>query len=165
MATTFTLEIASGYAANTPHKIQVVQGTTLVGTATATVSTVGSAKFVSASITLSGHSAGLVNVSSYDGNDTLTNSERYTINASGVVLDGDVSADTAAVAAAVLAAGNIDGYTLEESQKLLLAAFTGVLSGGGTTENVIKAADGSKTRITGTVDSNGNRTAVVLDAT
>lgn len=156
MATTFTLEIASGYAANTPHKIQVVQGTTLVGTATATVSTVGSAKFVSASVTLTGHSAGLVNVSSYDSNDTLTNSERYEIDAAGVVLT---------TGAAVMAGGNIDGYTLEESQKLALAALTGVVSGGGTTENVIKAADNSKTRITGTVDANGNRTAVVLDAT
>lgn len=155
MATTFTLEIASGYAANTPHTIQVFQDATLLGTAEATVSTPGKATFVSASVTLSGHSAGLVTVSAYDSNDTLTNTEQYTIDASGVVLT---------MQTAPMAAGDIDGYTLEQAQKLILAALAGKISGGGTTTNTIKAADGSKDRITATVDASGNRTSLTLDA-
>ena len=98
MATTFTLEIAAGYAANTPHTIQVFQGTSLLGSATATVSTVGKAKFLSADVTLTGQSAGIINVSAYDSNDTLTATERYTINAAGTILDGGVSEASIAIA-------------------------------------------------------------------
>lgn len=65
----------------------------------------------------------------------------------------------------VLAAGDIDGFTLEESQKLVLASQVGKLSGAATTTVVIKAADDSKTRITGTVDGDGNRTSVTTDVT
>lgn len=71
----------------------------------------------------------------------------------------------AAVAAAVLAAGDIDGYSLEEAQKLQLAALCGVLAGAGGTTVTIEAADGSKTRITATVDSSGNRSSLTLDET
>jgi len=66
---------------------------------------------------------------------------------------------------AVMAAGDIDGYTLEETQKLILAASVGVLAGAATTSVTIQAADGSKTRITATVDADGNRSVVVKDAT
>jgi len=65
----------------------------------------------------------------------------------------------------VLAAGDIDGFTLEESQRLILSANTGVLEGADTTIVTIKAADGSKARLTATVDASGNRTTVVKDAT
>lgn len=68
------------------------------------------------------------------------------------------------VASAVLAAGDVDGYSLEETLKLCLAALTGKLSGAAGTTITIKAADDSKTRITATVDSDGNRSAVTLDA-
>ena len=68
-------------------------------------------------------------------------------------------------AADVLAAGDIDGYTLEEALKLSLAALTGVLAGAATTTITIEAADDSKTRLTTTVDSDGNRSAVVRDET
>jgi VCBS repeat-containing protein len=64
-----------------------------------------------------------------------------------------------------MAGGDIDGYTLEESQKAILAACVGVLAGAATSTVTIEAADGSKTRITGTVDADGNRSAVVLDVT
>lgn len=70
----------------------------------------------------------------------------------------------ATVAAAVLAAGDIDGYTLEQFGKLCLAALVGKLSGAATTTNTVRAADDSKDRITATVDADGNRTAVTLDA-
>jgi len=65
----------------------------------------------------------------------------------------------------VLNAGDVDGFTLEESQKLILAASVGVLAGAATTTVTIEAADGSKDRITATVDSDGNRSLVVKDAT
>lgn len=71
----------------------------------------------------------------------------------------------AAIAAAVLAAGDVDGYSVEETLKLQLAALVGVLAGAATSTITIDAADGSKTRITATVDSDGNRSLVVLDET
>lgn len=61
--------------------------------------------------------------------------------------------------------GDVDGYTLEQALKLILAACAGKLSGAATTTNVVRAADDSKARITATCDSDGNRTAVTLDAT
>lgn len=67
--------------------------------------------------------------------------------------------------AEILAGGDIDGYSIEETQKLLLSALTGILAGAGTSEITIQAADGSKVRITAQVDANGNRTSLVLDAT
>jgi hypothetical protein len=63
------------------------------------------------------------------------------------------------------AAGDIDGFTLEETLKLCLAALAGKLSGAATATVVIRAADDSKPRITATVDGSGNRSAIVLDAT
>tara|TARA_R100000951_G_scaffold112182_1_gene112190 strand:- start:11322 stop:12332 length:1011 start_codon:yes stop_codon:yes gene_type:complete len=65
----------------------------------------------------------------------------------------------------VLNAGDIDGYSLEESQKLILASGVGTLSGAATTTITINAADGSKARLTATVDGDGNRSAVIKDAT
>lgn len=65
----------------------------------------------------------------------------------------------------ILAGGDIDGYSLEETLKLCLAALSGKLSGAASTIVTIRAADDSKDRITATVDSNGNRSAITLDAT
>lgn len=76
----------------------------------------------------------------------------------------NVAAVPAATATAVLAAGDVDGYTLEQTLKLCLASLAGKVSGGGTTTITIRAADDSANRITATVDSNGNRTAVTLNA-
>lgn len=67
--------------------------------------------------------------------------------------------------AQILAGGDIDGYTLEQTLKICLAALAGKISGAGTTSIVIRAADDSKDRITATVTSRGNRTVVTLDAT
>lgn len=68
-------------------------------------------------------------------------------------------------ATAILAAGDIDGFSLEETLKLCLAALAGKLSGAATTTVTIRAADDSKNRIVATVDANGNRSAVTLDVT
>lgn len=80
------------------------------------------------------------------------------------LIDGYTAAGETATKAALMAAGDIDGYTLEQYAKLALAALAGKLSGGGTTTNTMRAADDSKNRIVATVDASGNRTAVTLDA-
>jgi hypothetical protein len=67
--------------------------------------------------------------------------------------------------AQILAGGDVDGYTLEETLKLCLAALSGKLSGAATTTVTIRAADDSKARLTATVDASGNRSAVTYDAT
>lgn len=72
---------------------------------------------------------------------------------------------TSQISAAILAAGDVDGYSLEQTLKLCLAALAGKLSGAATTTITIRAADDSKDRITATVDADGARSAVTLDAT
>lgn len=67
--------------------------------------------------------------------------------------------------ASILAAGDIDGFTIEQALKLILANAAGKLSGAATATNTIRAADDSKARITATVDADGNRSVVTLDAT
>jgi len=67
-------------------------------------------------------------------------------------------------AAAMFAGGDVDGFTLEEALKLMLAADVGILAGAATNSITIKAADGSRTRLTATVDADGNRTIVTKDA-
>jgi uncharacterized protein YodC (DUF2158 family) len=85
--------------------------------------------------------------------------------ATNAITAASLASDAGAeIAAAVLAAGDADGFTLEQVLKLCLAALAGKLSGAGTTTVTIRAADDSKDRITATVDGDGNRTAVTLDA-
>jgi len=83
------------------------------------------------------------------------------ITANGVAISAlnDISV------AQIFAGGDIDGFDLEESQKLILAASAGTLSGAATTTVTITAVDGSKARLTATVDGDGNRSAVIKDAT
>jgi hypothetical protein len=62
----------------------------------------------------------------------------------------------------ILTSGDIDGYTLEETLKICLAALAGKVSGGDTTTITFRAADDSVDRIVATVDSSGNRSAITL---
>jgi hypothetical protein len=58
------------------------------------------------------------------------------------------------------------GVTIRGMFRLLLAALAGKISGGGTTTITIRnAVADSKARITATVDSSGNRTAITTDQT
>ena len=108
-------------------------------------------------------------VSSYDGTTgVFTFDEPFTTalsNGDDVLINSQHTHRITEISAAVMAAGDIDGYSLEETQKLILAASVGVLAGAATNSVTIEAADGSKTRITATVDANGNRSVVVLDVT
>ena len=65
----------------------------------------------------------------------------------------------------VLAAGDVDGFNLEEAMKICLSALGAKVSGAGTTTITFRAADDSKDRIIATVDTNGNRSSITLDAT
>jgi VCBS repeat-containing protein len=86
-------------------------------------------------------------------------------NAGITQIQADISALNDISVAQIFAGGDIDGYSLEESNKLILAASAGTLSGAATTTVTITAADGSKARLTATVDGDGNRSAVIKDAT
>jgi len=58
------------------------------------------------------------------------------------------------------------GLTLRGALRLMVAALAGKISGGGTTTITIRnAVADSKARITATVDSSGNRTAITTDLT
>jgi hypothetical protein len=62
------------------------------------------------------------------------------------------------------AVDDVDGYSLEEAMKLILAALAGKISGAPTGPILIRAADDSKVRVTASVTTAGNRTSVTLDA-
>ncbi len=119
-------------------------------------------------ITLNG-AVGTVNIQGTYESITDNRTGSPVLNIAGAVKASDVASilvDTGTtLPAAVLAAGDIDGYTLEESQKVILAAVAGKLSGAATATNIIRAADDSKDRITATVDAVGNRSAVTIDET
>jgi len=88
-----------------------------------------------------------------------------TIDTNVDTINTNVSALNDISVANIFAGGDIDGYTLEEVLKLIASACAGVLAGAATTTVTVEAVDGSKTRLTATVDADGNRSAVVKDAT
>lgn len=63
-----------------------------------------------------------------------------------------------------IANGVETGYTLRDTQRLQLAALAGKLHGALTTTVVLRDVNDTKDRVIATVDTNGNRTAVTLDA-
>lgn len=75
-------------------------------------------------------------------------------------LDADVS-----VGSLDLADGVETGITERQALRLILAALAGKVSGAGTTTITFRNVGDTKTRITATVDANGDRTAVTTDAT
>jgi hypothetical protein len=77
----------------------------------------------------------------------------------------DAAITTRPTLAQILAGGDVDGYSLEETLKLCLAALAGKLSGAASTTITIRSADDTVDRIIATVDVDGNRSAVTLDAT
>lgn len=99
-----------------------------------------------------------------DTNDLQTNQGNW-LTATGFSTSSEIAALNNISVADIFAGGDVDAYSLEESLKLILAANVGVLSGAATTTITIQAADASKARLTATVDSNGNRSAVIKDAT
>lgn len=88
-------------------------------------------------------------------------------------IDTEVAAILAAVDTEVAAIkaktdlipGTQDGLTFAQQMVLVAAVLLGKASGMATTTAVFRAADDSKDRVTATVDGDGNRSAVTLDAT
>lgn len=62
------------------------------------------------------------------------------------------------------AAGVETSFTPRQALRLMLAALAGKLSGAATTTVTIRNVGDTKDRITATVDADGNRTALTLDA-
>ena len=60
--------------------------------------------------------------------------------------------------------GTVDGKTFVQGWTLMLAVLLGKASGLASTTAIYRAVDDSKDRVTATVDADGNRTAVTLDA-
>lgn len=84
----------------------------------------------------------------------------------GTPVGASLAVDIAGVPAALLdlANGVETGLTLRQAMRLIAAAEAGQLSGAATTTIVIKAAGvPGTTRITATVDSDGNRSALTLN--
>lgn len=70
-----------------------------------------------------------------------------------------------AVVSAIFAGGSIDGYSLAGVLKLIAAAVIGKVAGLPGTSITQRAINDSKTRLTLTLDADGNITAVTADAT
>ena len=70
------------------------------------------------------------------------------------------------ITVADIIAGVADGsYDLQEMMRIMFAALSGKSSGGGTTTLTFRDSGDAKNRITATVNSSGDRTAMTLDAT
>lgn len=81
-------------------------------------------------------------------------------NVNATQISGDATA--ADNLEAVYDGANIDGKTVLQALRHLLANAAGDLSGAGSGTEVLKGPDGT-TRITATIDGNGNRTNVLSD--
>jgi hypothetical protein len=91
----------------------------------------------------------------------------YLDNLSGgaVALASGVALTTAGIDAILDRANGVEtGYTLRQALRLMAAALLGELSGAATTTITIRDMGDTKTRITATVDADGNRSALTLDA-
>ena len=70
------------------------------------------------------------------------------------------------ITVADIIAGIADGsYDLQEMMRIMFAALSGKSSGGGTTTLTFRDSGDAKNRITATVNSSGDRTAMTLDTT
>jgi len=87
-----------------------------------------------------------------------------TAGITNITVNQDNNMNTKNIGSMVMSAGNIDGYTLEQASRLDLAASVGTSTGAASTSMTYSAADKSKTRITMTVDADGERTNSTLDA-
>lgn len=78
-------------------------------------------------------------------------------------LDSAIAALNNISVADILAGGNIDGYSVEETLKIAIAVLAGKVSGAATATNVFRDLADTLDRVTTTADADGNRTAVTLN--
>lgn len=79
-------------------------------------------------------------------------------------LDAGLAALNDIAVSEILAAAYEGSTTVQDFLRLVSSALLGKVSGGATTTNTFRDLADSKDRITATVDGDGNRTAVTLDA-
>jgi len=112
--------------------------------------------------TLTGLPAGSYDILIYDGSAPTIGDTPLT--AFTWDYDGSNEITLQSLVAGILS-GTIEGsLTLKSVLRLLLAVTAGKASGGGTTTITYRNQADDKDRVVATVDSNGNRTNVVLDA-
>jgi len=120
-------------------------------------------------MSLEGNGALTIDATCVGGTIVLRGNFKVTDNSGGAVTivkdDNSATIETLPSTADILASGDIDGYSLEETLKICMAALAGKVSGAETATITFRAADDSKDRITATVTGNGNRTAITLDTT
>jgi hypothetical protein len=87
-----------------------------------------------------------------------------TVNLPTVSRQFDDLPTQAEIVAAILAAAVEAGLTVQQTLRLMSAVLLGKASGMATTTAVFRDTNDTKNRISATVDSSGNRTAVTLDA-
>ncbi len=107
--------------------------------------------------------------------DTGTASVQAAITAASTSVQTAVSAASTSVQTAIsglnditvadILAGNIETETLQQVLRLMRAVLVGKSAGGGTATLEFQDRADSKARVTATVDADGNRTAVTVDAT
>lgn len=102
-----------------------------------------------------------------DTNELQTNQGNW-LTATGFAQAGDpmtlTIAERTTLAGAILdLASAIDGKTLREALRYIAAAVAGKASGAGTGTEIFVGLDGTTSRLTSTVDNDGNRTAVSYD--
>jgi hypothetical protein len=88
-------------------------------------------------------------------------------DAGGYIVVGLVATDYGEtnVAASPLAEVGEGTLTMREMLRVMLAGLAGKSAGGGTATITFRDVGDAKNRISATVDANGNRTAITLDAT
>lgn len=136
------------------------------GTATGEIEIIASLSGdASGSCTVTGDLGLFISVSGdASGSCTVTGAATGTISVSGdVSVEGDTGFPTVdEISQAVMDQIVESGYDVREVLALLSAVHLGT-SSGFPTSPVFKGLDGSTNRVTGTVDTNGNRTAVTLN--
>lgn len=107
------------------------------------------------------------NVGAISGDDAAADALEAAFDGTTPLSVGLDATERNAIAAALLdlADGIEAGYTFRQVMRLMSAALAGEISGALTTTITIRNLPDTKARITATVDSDGNRTALVYDAT
>jgi len=146
---------------NTSHAAGTAWNSGAIGAATLAADTIAAAKIATGAITAAKFAAGAIDAAAIADN---------AIDAGALAADAitaaKVASDVGAEFAAALldlAAGVETNRTVRQALRIMLAALAGKASGMATTTAVFRDTNDTKDRITATVDSSGNRSAVTLD--
>jgi len=151
---TIVATVGNGFAAGSTYSLYaaaVVNGATGrdgIGEFAGTTQTVDDAAPVGAAMTLTGDYDAAKSAAPAGAAMALTTTERN--STADALLDR--------------AGGVESGFTLRQVLRLLASVLLSKISGAGTGTEVFRDINNTKNRVTSTVDANGNRTAITLDA-